>query len=247
MPKRFTATEKWSDKWYRSLAPLNKLAWCYLTDSCDVAGVIELDREHADFCIGGAVSWDAFLALCEGRAEVLSNGRIWLTKFCEFQYGTLSPASKPHQAVIKLLRKNGLLERVPHGVHSTPKEKEKDKDKEKDSSLEEGMQGEKPFDAAFDRFWAAYPPGRKGGKVNAKKAFKKAVKLADCETIIASAAEYASSPVGLGEFVQSPAAWLNGGHWDDDRRAWQRNDNGPPPHKELSPSDLGIEITHEQQ
>ena len=76
----------------------------------------------------------------------------------------------------------------------------------------------------FDRFWSAFPPGRRQGKEAARKAFANAAKKADPEVIIAAAAEYAASPVGRGQFVKGPAPWLNQGCWDDDRAAWNRSD-----------------------
>jgi hypothetical protein len=79
----------------------------------------------------------------------------------------------------------------------------------------------------FDRFWEAFPSGRKTGKGSARKSFDVAVKAkhVDPEAIIAAAAEYASSPLGRGEFVKGPTPWLNGECWQDDRAAWNRVDS----------------------
>lgn len=83
----------------------------------------------------------------------------------------------------------------------------------------------------FERFWEAFPPGRKTKRGKAEAAFTKAVKRADPETIIAAAIEYAASPVGCGEYVQGPEPWLNGDCWNDDRTAWNRKEtNGKPTH-----------------
>lgn len=82
-------------------------------------------------------------------------------------------------------------------------------------------------DPLFERFWAAFPSGRKSGKADTAKAWAEAIAAgADPEAIIAAAAEYAASPVGQGEYVKGPATWLRKGCWDDDRAAWQRRENG---------------------
>lgn len=238
MPKRFTATEKWRDPWFRALSPQEKCAWQYLCDECDAAGVIQLDRELANFLIGGPVDWDTFLASCGNRVEVLDKRHLWVSGFCEFQYGVLSENARPHQTVIKLLEKRGLKQRVfkgyTRGIH-TPKEKEKDKDK---NSLEGGA-GE-TADSLFERFWKIYPAQRRGGRKTARKAWDMALRDVDAETLIQAATEYSLSPLGRGQFVKSPSAWLNGGHWDDDRLAWQhadRQSHAP----EITASMLGIE------
>ena len=40
-----TDEKKWSDKWFRSLAPCHKIVWIYICDSCDIAGFYEVDIE----------------------------------------------------------------------------------------------------------------------------------------------------------------------------------------------------------
>lgn len=108
MGKRFTETNKWSDKWYRALSPEFKLAWTYLTDCCDQSGVIDLDRDLANFQIGANVDWDAFLDACEDRIVETSRGKWFIAGFIKFQYGKLSPDCKPHMPVIQLLEKHGI-------------------------------------------------------------------------------------------------------------------------------------------
>lgn len=245
MAKRFTATEKWRDPWFRALSPQEKCAWQYLCDECDVAGVIQLDRELANFLIGGPVDWDTFLASCGNRVEVLDKRHLWISGFCEFQYGTLSENSRPHQAVIKLLEKRGLKEKVfkgyPRGIHTPKKKTRQEQDKDKDS--EGGCKGE-TAEALFERFWKSYPSQRRGGRKTCRKAWDQALGDTDAETLIAAATEYAASPVGRGQFAKSPAAWLNGGHWTDDRLAWQHADRQSHA-REITPAMLGIDEPEE--
>lgn len=79
-------------------------------------------------------------------------------------------------------------------------------------------------EAAFERFWSVFPKGRKKSKAVARASFAKAVAKAPAETIVVAAAEYATSEVGMGKFVQMPSSWLNQEAWNDDRTAWQDRD-----------------------
>jgi len=78
----------------------------------------------------------------------------------------------------------------------------------------------------FQRFWEAYPPGRKQSKAAAMKSWLRAIKVTDAETIILAAQEYSQSPKGRSRYVQMPTTWLNGHCWEDDRAAWQRGEDG---------------------
>lgn len=105
--KRFTATEKWDDPWFRKLSPASKLLWVYLTDKCDAAGVIDLDIEDAAFRIGTSAS-----ALDVGelgdRLKELKCGKLHIVKFVEFQYLNLSEQCPAHKPVFAALKKHGL-------------------------------------------------------------------------------------------------------------------------------------------
>lgn len=91
----------------------------------------------------------------------------------------------------------------------------------------------------FESFWKAFPSGRKQGKEAAQKAFSLALKKTTAETIIRSAAEYAASPVGRGEYVKGPVPWLNQGCWDDDRAAWHRS-NGKQSNPDDPSGNMGV-------
>jgi len=67
----------------------------------------------------------------------------------------------------------------------------------------------------FDAFWEQYP--RKVGKIDALKAYTKAVKVAGVEPVLLGVKRYAADPnLPERQFIPNPATWLNQGRWDDD-------------------------------
>lgn len=144
MAKRFTDTDKFDKRWYRTLPVAFKVAWDYLYHKCNHAGIISLDRELANFQIGEDIDWDDFIARCEGRVIQLASGKLFLADFIAFQYGELSDDCKPHKPVIKELKKHGLLKGYPKGI-DTLKEKEKEQEQEKEQEKERGTGGKPKF------------------------------------------------------------------------------------------------------
>lgn len=145
MKKRFTDTDKWSDKWFRPLSATAKLLWIWLCDNCDNAGVVDPDMELLTFQIGQPVKPDHFAELGD-RLQKLANGKWWIPKFVRFQFGELSTGSLVHKSVISLLKShtclpkdnqlllhvNGLAMGCERDMGLlSPKEKEKEKEKEK--------------------------------------------------------------------------------------------------------------------
>lgn len=106
-------------------------------------------------------------------------------------------------------------------------EGDRSRSKEKKTGEGEGTRSGK-YSADFERFWDAFPPGRKTDKGRAFKAWQSAIHRALPEMIITAALEYADSPVGRGDYVKQPATWLNGDCWNDDRASWQRSTKQVP-------------------
>tara|TARA_Y100001973_G_scaffold7329_1_gene10189 strand:+ start:3059 stop:3760 length:702 start_codon:yes stop_codon:yes gene_type:complete len=140
MSRRFTSTEKWDKEWFQDLSPKLKCLWQYLTDRCDHAGLWDVNFKMASFCIGEKVTKDDLRAF-EGKVKWIASDKLYLTGFVDFQYGVegLSETSKPHQSVIKILKRNNLpvkLKKVDTLSKPLPKGsvriKDKDKDKDKD-------------------------------------------------------------------------------------------------------------------
>lgn len=84
---------------------------------------------------------------------------------------------------------------------------------------------ENEIENAFEKFWQAYPAGRKKSKAVARESFAKAVRRAPAATIIAAAAEYARSEIGRSKWVKMPSTWLNQECWSDDRQSWRLLDS----------------------
>jgi len=127
--KRFTETEKWRDPWFRKLSAGAKLAFLYIIDNCDNAGVWTADKELADFSIGMEIPWVKVLEAFGERVSVLPSGDWLIVRFVEFQFGKLSKDCKPHIQVMRLIEKHRVSKGYPKGFRTL---EEKEEDKEKD-------------------------------------------------------------------------------------------------------------------
>lgn len=131
MAKRFTETKKWSDPWFRTLAPKYKLFWIFITENCSPAGIWNIDMESLRFHIGESYVADDLLKVFANRIERVREGYWFVTRFIEVQYGHLSETCKPHKRIIAELHEFGLFQRVSKGFvkgYQTLEEKEKEKD-----------------------------------------------------------------------------------------------------------------------
>jgi uncharacterized cysteine cluster protein YcgN (CxxCxxCC family) len=105
--KRFTATEKWDDSWFRKLKPAHKLLWQYLCDKCDQCGVWKVDLDTASHYIGAKVDASALVAF-GGRVRDIGRERWWVPGFIAFQFGKLNESCPYHVKAIKLLEEHRL-------------------------------------------------------------------------------------------------------------------------------------------
>jgi hypothetical protein len=72
----------------------------------------------------------------------------------------------------------------------------------------------------FEKFWDAY--GKKTARADALRAFKKALKKTDAETLIRAAEEHLAwhhLPGNDPKFLPHASKWLNGERWNDERAA----------------------------
>ena len=69
--------------------------------------------------------------------------------------------------------------------------------------------------AAFENWWLHYP--KKVSKADARRAYLKAIKTTDAETLIAGADRYAAQVKGTEQrFIANGATWLNSERWLDE-------------------------------
>ena len=112
MAKRFTDTTKWNEDWFLDLSISNKLFWIYICDNADHAGIFKPNKRMFELLVGDKVNVKDFLSILNGekeRIKILENGRWYLTKFIEFQYGSkLNPNNRVHKSIIKLLDTNNV-------------------------------------------------------------------------------------------------------------------------------------------
>ena len=112
MAKRFTDTMKWNEDWFLELSTSNKLFWIYVCDNCDHAGIYKLNKRMFELLIGAKINTDDFLTTINAEKDriiLLDNGKWYITKFIEFQYGsTLNPNNRVHKSILKLLNDNNI-------------------------------------------------------------------------------------------------------------------------------------------
>lgn len=105
MAKRFTDTNKWRDKWFRGLTPIEKILFLYLTDNCDNAGFIEVDYDLWAYQIGlneDEIKY-AFKSL-KKNCEIVGEW-CWITSFLHHQNNLpLKETNNAHKQIISLLK-----------------------------------------------------------------------------------------------------------------------------------------------
>ena len=75
--------------------------------------------------------------------------------------------------------------------------------------------------AAFEEFWAAFPPGRKKAKAEVRDLFSAIVagkhkkRRATVEQILTAVKSFAAKPHNP-DYTPMPSTWLNGGRWEDE-------------------------------
>lgn len=137
--KRFTDIEIWDKEWYMELTPKHKCLMKYIFDKCDASGCWKPNWKLASLHIGETVNFADLAKLPKDQYEILENGKIFISDFIKFQYGTLSLKSPAHNPVFTAIEKNSLSDRVLGRVQSTPKEKDKDKEEDKEDEITEGL------------------------------------------------------------------------------------------------------------
>jgi hypothetical protein len=95
MAKRYTDSTKWNDNWFFNLKNEEKLAWLYILDTCDHAGVWEKNLRILNFQIGTSFVEDDLKKVFEGKFIEIKN-KWFIPNFIKFQYGkTFLSSSTP--------------------------------------------------------------------------------------------------------------------------------------------------------
>jgi hypothetical protein len=241
MSKRFTETGKWRDRWFMLLPAEQKLAWIYVCDECDHAGIIEIIEPLANMQIGMPVNWSQFFDACGHRVVLIGEGKYWVRSFCDFQYGTLNPENRVHNSVLKRLKQMGLaspLEAPSEGAREGAKDKDKDKDKDQEKEIDKDQdQADAGAQAAKRTVAMRCPPEVCPDAWRDWNAIRKAKKLGPATQSVLNGvrSEAAKAGLSVGEAIKIAA----GESWGGFKAAWLaraggRGDGGQKTFAELS-------------
>ena len=112
MARRFTSTDKYKNKFFRTLPGPYKLFWDYLYHDCDHAGVWIVNFPIAQMYLGDDMLVDEDVALKlfntkKQRIFPISDGEKWfILPFIKNQYGELDRGNRVHASVIRILKEN---------------------------------------------------------------------------------------------------------------------------------------------
>lgn len=176
MAKRFTETEIWkTQRWFRKLTPNHKLAFCYVKDNCNHAGLWKIDCsdliddlgidefELSKFiqCVNTEYDHVSGHKINKERMRIVKKNFLWITGFIQFQYegkDKVVSMSAPVRTALLLLQHIDILqESIDRGYITlkeglsegwqTPKDKDRVRDKDKERK---GGAGEKQKGVKFD-------------------------------------------------------------------------------------------------
>jgi len=229
--KRLVETTRWRDPWFRRLSPLAKLLFCYLTDNCDQAGLMDLDLDAAQFDIGAPIKSEHIAELAD-RVQRLEDGKLFLPRFIVFQCGTLSENCPAHKPVLKLVEERKLTlhgkcyayptATLPlgyaYGSDRVPVPYMKGKGKEKERKGKENAAPVSALVPTPEDIYGAYP--RKVAKPEALRAITRAMRRRGAAYLLERTIAYAKTQTPGDRFTPHPATWFNQCRFDDDPATW---------------------------
>jgi hypothetical protein len=114
MTTRLTDTEKWKKRWLRKMEGKYKIFWCFLCDSCDIAGFWDVDMDMASLLLGFQYDEKEVLATLGDKVVVVPSCQKWfIPSFVEFQQGgVLNPKNNCHKGIIRRLYKEGMTDYI---------------------------------------------------------------------------------------------------------------------------------------
>ncbi|MBK7892859.1 MAG: hypothetical protein IPJ84_19005 [Bdellovibrionales bacterium] len=110
MPKRFTDTDKWKRPSFRELPFKAKLAFLYLCDQCDHAGIWPGDFPQMSFHLGFPVTESNLTEWFGEKVIKFDTDKFFLVTFFEFQYGESKDGFRAKQAAVNKLQRLGLMD-----------------------------------------------------------------------------------------------------------------------------------------
>ena len=152
MAKRLTDSEKWKKQWFRKLPLHLKCFWFYILDSCNHAGIWDVDYETASYFIGKKITENDIENYFYDHLVLINEKKIFIVDYNNFQYGSFNKNVKAHKSAIDILNKYNLLNddltlnlnsclRVREELDNrliTGMDMDKDKDKNKDKDKKKG-------------------------------------------------------------------------------------------------------------
>jgi hypothetical protein len=210
--KRFTDSDKWRKPWFRALNAPAKMAWIYLTDNCDHAGIWPAAFDLMSGDVGIHVDEESLVRWFGDKIIKIDETKFFIAGYVEFQYGELKSDSKPHLSVIRILEKNGIDPKtltLSKGYRSSIRTaKDKDKNKAKNQAKE--------YSAEFEKAWAMYP--RKDDKGDAWRAYRDNVGETEHDEVLVAISKYRDKLKLEGteaRFVKHGATFFNKRRWRD--------------------------------
>jgi hypothetical protein len=144
--KRMTDAEKWKDPFFEELNNEAKLAWLFLLDDCDNAGIWQKSLKRLNYNCNSNFTEDSLYKILKDRIEIISDDKWFIPKFLTFQYG-INWITSNNKAVISAKNKLEALKLIKNNTLSIPyiypidrakdQDKVKDKVKDKDKIKEE--------------------------------------------------------------------------------------------------------------
>ena len=86
--KRFTDDSKWRNEWFRTLPLKAKLAWVFLCDECDYAGIWKADYGLATFQLDFNLTKQQLADWFGDKIHFFGDDLVLIIRFFEFQYGS---------------------------------------------------------------------------------------------------------------------------------------------------------------
>ncbi len=108
--------------WFSNLSNDYKIVWLYLLDTCDNAGIFQINIRLLNFNCSTTITEEELLKTFNGRITKFDTDKCIINKFCIFQYGPdfLNSKNKAVISAIKKLIIAGLLDIDSNGIY-TPK------------------------------------------------------------------------------------------------------------------------------